>query len=135
MKITWCVPVVMTLALGGCDRIKGLAASDAGEAGAAAVGTAPATAAPKREEENLFAAGAGAMVVSFDPENTTNYDEWQMLDDNPASYWMPGARGAKVYKLTLALPQLTTVKKLSFFGSAKTITVEATPSAQAKDAS
>lgn len=54
--------------------------------GAGASATPTATAAPdkapgKKEEENLFSAGAGAMVISFEPKNDTSYDEWQMLDD------------------------------------------------------
>lgn len=134
---------VMAIALGaaicsvGCDKLKEkMGGADASAASSApASGTGGSNAAPpgKKEEENLFSAGSGAMVVSFEPKNTTNYDEWQLLDDKPTSYWMPGESGAKSYTLVLALPQPTTVKKMSFHGGAKKITVEASPSPQAKD--
>jgi OmpA-OmpF porin, OOP family len=132
------IAIVMTaIVSSGCDKLKEKMSGGDGGTDASVVGNTGTTTnnAPpgKKEEENLFSAGSGAMVVSFEPKNETNYDEWQLLDDNPTSYWMPGGSAAKSYKLTLVLPQPTTVKKMTFHGGAKKITVEATPSAQAKD--
>lgn len=124
----------------GCDRIKNMigGGADAGpsaEAGGRTAGGAKGKSGTKndtKDEESLFSAGAGAMVISMEPANDSNYDEWQLFDDNPGSQWMPGTRAAKTYTLLLAVPQPTTVKKMSFQGGAKKITVEAAPTAQAK---
>lgn len=125
----------------GCDKLKEkMGGGDAGATSDAASGATAGTAsgasagAPgKKNDENLFSAGAGAMVLSLEPENESNYDEWQLLDDKPGSQWMPGQEKGNVYKLTLALPQPTTVKKMSFHGAAKKITVEASPNPMGKD--
>lgn len=133
------IALAAAIASVGCDKLKekiGSADASAPTTSATSGASTPSAGSTgKKEEENLFSAGAGAMVVSFEPENTTNYDEWQMLDDKPGSYWMPGeAASKKTFKLTLALPQPTTVKKMSFHGGgAKKITVEATTSPLGKD--
>lgn len=142
IKTRWMdVGVLVVAGLVGCDAMKekmgksddagastASTAKPAGTAAKPAASAAPASAAAK-QEENLFSAAAGAMLVE-EPAEKNNYDPWNMLDDNQRSYWMVGKPGT--YAIVVSLPQPTTLKQIFWRGGAKKVTIEATASTDAK---